>query len=67
MLITLLSIYLLNNEANLPLHLKGGSGWILPNDSLEKVMKSYYLGLLSSYELMHDVFVFIAGVLSLSL
>ena len=53
--------------ANLPLHLKGRSGWILPNDSLEKVRKSYGLGLLSSHELMHDVSLLIAGVMSLIL
>ena len=35
------SIYLLNDEANLPLYLKGKSGWSLPNDSFEKVRTSY--------------------------
>ena len=66
-LVTLLSFNLLNNEAHLPLHLKGRSGWILPNDSLKKVTKSYNLGLLSSHELMHDVFVAIASVMLLRL
>ena len=61
------SIYLLNDEANLPLYLKGKSGWSLPNDSLGKVRKSYVLGLLSSHELMHDISLVIAGVILLSL
>jgi len=61
------SLYLLNDEANLPLYLKGRSGWILPNDSLGKVTKSYDLGLLSSHELMHDVFMATVGVMLLSL
>ena len=60
----ILSLYLLNEEANLPLHLKGRSGWILPNNSLIKVRKSYGLGLISSHELMHDVSMVIAGVMS---
>ena len=67
MLTMLRSIYLLNDEANLPLYLKGKSGWSLPNESLGKVRKSYGLGLLSSHELMHDVSLLIAGVMSLSL
>ena len=61
------SLYLLDDDANLPLYLKGRSGWILPNDSLRKVRKSYDLGLLSSHKLMHDVSVVIEGVMSLSL
>ena len=61
------SLYLLDDDANLPLYLKGRSGWILPNDSLRKVTKSYDLGLLSSHELMHDVFVVIASVMFLIL
>ena len=67
MLIMLCILYLLNDKSNLPLYLKGRSGWILPNDSLEKVRKSCGVGLLSSYELMHNVSMVIAGVLSLSL
>jgi len=61
------SIYLLNDEANLPLYLKERSGWILPHDSLGKVRKLYDLGLLSSDELMHDVFMVIVNVMLLSL
>ena len=61
------SLYLLNDEVNLPLYLKGRSGWILPNDSLGKVRKFYDLGLLSSHELMHDVSTVIVGVPSLIL
>ena len=61
------SLYLLNDEANLPLYLKERSGWILPHDSLEKVRKLYDLGLLSSHELMQDVFMVIVGVMLLSL
>ena len=61
------SLYLLDDEANLPLYLKGRSGWILPNDSLRKVRKSYDLGLLNSHEPMHYVSVVIEGVMSLSL
>ena len=49
------------------MHVKGRSGWILPNESLRKVRKSYDFGLLSSLELMHDVSMFIVGVPSLSL
>ena len=61
------NFHLLKDKANLPLYLKGKSGWSLPNDSLEKVRKSYGLGLLSSHELMHDVFMVIIGVMLLSL
>ena len=61
------SLYLLNDEANLPLYLKGRSRWILPNGSLGMVRKSYGFGLLHSHELMHDVSLLIAGVMSLSL
>ena len=61
------SLYLLNDEANLPLYLKERSGWILPHDSLRKVRKLYDFGLLSSDELMHDVFMVIVGVMLQSL
>ena len=60
-------LYLLNDKSILPLYQKGRNGWILPNDSLKKVTKSYNLGLLSSHELMHDVFMAIVGVMLLSL
>ena len=60
------SLYLLNGKANLPLYLKGRSRWILPNDSLGMVRKSYGFGLLLSHELIHDVSMVIANVLSLS-
>ena len=60
-------LYLLNDKSILPLYQKGRSGWILPNDSLGKVTKSYDLGLLSSHELMYDIFVVIASVLLLRL
>ena len=56
------NFHLLKDKANLPLYLKGRSAWIFSNDSLEKVRKSYNLGLLSSHELMHDVSMFIEGV-----
>jgi len=49
------------------MHVKGRSGWILPNESLRKVRKSCNLGLLSSRKLMHDVSMYIAGGLLLIL
>ena len=60
------NLYLLNDEANLPLYLKGRSRWILPNGSLGMVRKSYGFGLLHSHELIHDVSMVIVDVLSLS-
>ena len=65
--VTLPSFHLLNDEANLPLYLKGRISCIVPNDSLWKVRKYCDLSLLSSHELMKDVSMFIVGVSSLSL
>ena len=61
------SLYLLDDEANLPLYLKARISCIFPNDSLWKVRKYCDLALLSSHELMKDVSMFIVGVSSLSL
>ena len=60
MLRYLVLIYL-NEEEDLPFYyVKGRSGRIFPNETLEKVMNPTILGLRSSYELTHDVSVLTA-------